>query len=220
MLALATFRCLWISVGLWGGLFAPAEILDRIAVSVGNKVITQMDLLKEIRITAFLNGEKPDFGPENKRRTADRMIDQRLVRSELEVSRYLLPGPADTDAAFEELRKRFPTETAYQAALKENEISEDDLKDMLTWQLTLVRFIDVRFRPGIQIAEEEIRNYFNEHLRPILQKANPGKSISLDDYRDTVEQTLIGEAANAQVEQWLQQARRRTHIQFHDEAFQ
>src|SRR5271157_6637304 len=81
---------------------ARAEIIDRIAVSVGNRVITETDLDREIRITALLNNEKPDFSPAKKRAAAERMVDQTLVRSEMEASRYLSPSTADTKAALEE----------------------------------------------------------------------------------------------------------------------
>jgi SurA N-terminal domain len=198
---------------------ARAAIIDRIAVSVGSRVITATDLDREIRITAFLNNAKPDFSAANKRTTADRMVDQTLVRAEIEVSRYLLPTAAEVDAALKELKNRYPDEAAYRGALAQYGISEEDLKTMLLWQLTLVRFIDARFRPGIQISAEEIRKYFNEHLRPTLEKAQPGKSASLDDYREGIEQTLTGEAANQQVEQWLKDARARTRIDYHAEVF-
>lgn len=199
---------------------AGAEIVDRIAVSVGSHVITETDLDREIRITALLNGEKPDFSPANKRQTADRMVDQRLVRSELEASRYLLPTPADADAALQEEKRTFPDEAAYRRALAGYDVREEDLKARLLWQLILVRFIGLRFRPGIQIGDEEIRTYFNEHLRAVAAQAHPGKTPSVDEYRDSIEQTLIGQAANQQVEQWLKEARRRTRIQYHDEVFQ
>ena len=76
---------------------AQAEVIDRIAVSVGKSVITEADLTSEIRITAFLNSGKPDFSAENKRRTAERMVDQRLVRVELEAIRYVLPSAAEAE---------------------------------------------------------------------------------------------------------------------------
>jgi len=196
-----------------------AEIVDRIAVSVGNRVITEADIDREIRITALLNNQKPDFGPAKKREAAERMVDQALVRSELEASRYLPPSTADTAAALQEEKARFGDDAAYRRALDEYGVSEDDLKARLTWQLTLVRFIDVRFRPGIQIGDEEIRNYFNEHLRAGLMQAHPGQTPSVDDHRAAIEQTLISLAADQQVEQWLKEARRRTRIQYRDEVF-
>ncbi len=198
---------------------ARGEILDCIAVSVGNRVITQTDLDKEIRITAFLNGDKPDFSPDNKRRTAGRMVDQWLMRAELDVSRSLLPSAAQSDAALKEAKGRFPDETAYRRSLAEYGISEDDLKARLGWELTLMRFIEVRFRPGVQIGDEQIRNYFNQNVRPALEKSQPGKSPSLDDYRENIERTLTDQATDQQMEQWLQRARNRTRIQYHDEVF-
>jgi len=202
---------LWICwAALWGG--AQAEILDRIAVSVGNRVITQSDVDREIRITALLNGDQPDFSSANKRATAERMVDQALVRIELEASRYLVPAPEEADAALQELRRRFPDALAYHRALAAHGVDEDDLKARLLWQLTLVRFVGVRFRPGIQVGDEEIRNYYNEHFR--------GESVTLDDARDQIEQILIGQAANQQADEWLKEARKRTRIDSHEEAFE
>jgi hypothetical protein len=204
----------------WLPVAAHAEILDRIAVSVGNRVITETDLDLEIRITALLNSAKPDFTAASKRQTAERMVDQLLVRNELEASRYLMPSNADTDAALKEEVSRFGNADAYRHALAEYGVTEPELKTRLLWQLTLVRFIDVRFRPGIQIGDDDIRNYFNEHLRAAAMEAHPGQTPSVDDYRDSVEQTLIGQAANQQVETWLKEVRRRTRIIYHDEVFQ
>jgi len=214
-------RTLHISICLAGlaALAAHAEIVDRIAVSVGNRVITESDLYREIRLTAFLNGQKLDFSPESKRQTAERLVDQRLMRTELDMSRYLLPSTEESDAALKELKSRFPDDAAYRRGLAEYGIREDDLKARLAWQLTLVRFIDVRFRSGIQVSDEEIRNYFNQHLRPVLEKTHPGQPLSLDDYRDRIEQTLTGEAADQQAEQWLKRARSRNRIVYHDEVF-
>jgi hypothetical protein len=199
---------------------ACAGIVDRIAVSVGNRVITATDLDREIRITALLNNAKPDFSPANKRKTADRMVDQTLVRNELDASSYPPPSPAEVEAALQEEKARFGNEAGYRRALSEYGVSEEDVKVRLSWQLLLVRFIDVRFRPGIQITDDQIRKYFDEHVRAALAQAHPGQAPSLEDHRAEIEQTLIGEAADRQVEQWLKEARRRNHIQYHDEVFQ
>jgi|HubBroStandDraft_1064217.scaffolds.fasta_scaffold08543_3 hypothetical protein len=199
---------------------AGAEIIDRIAVSVGSRVITETDLDRELRITALLNNQKPDFSAANKRRTAERMVDQTLIRNEMEESRYPPPSATDTEAALQEEKARFGNDAAYRHALAEYGVAEDDLKVRLIWQLTLVRFIDARFRPGIQIGDAEIRKYFDEHMRAQLLQAHPGQTPSLDDHRAEIEQTLISQAADQQVEQWLKEARRRTHIQYHDEVFQ
>src|SRR5262249_49424474 len=58
-----------------------AEIIDRVAVVVGNRVITESEILREVRLTAFLNGAPLDFSAASKRKTAERLVEQRLIRS-------------------------------------------------------------------------------------------------------------------------------------------
>lgn len=212
-------RMAWcLAAGLAAG--ARGEIIDRIAVSVGDRVITETDLDREIRITALLNNQKPDLSPANKRKTAERMVDQTLVRSELEASRYPPPSAADVESALQEEKARYGSDAAYRRVLAESGVTEDDLKARLQWQLMLVRFIGVRFRPGIQITDADILKYFNEHMREGLIAEHPGQTPAVDAYRAGIEQTLISQAADLQVEQWLKEARRRTRIQYHEEVFQ
>ena len=55
-----------------------ADIIDRIAVSVGNRVITVQDIEREIRVNAFLNGVAPDLSRAGRRATAEKTIDDHL----------------------------------------------------------------------------------------------------------------------------------------------
>jgi hypothetical protein len=192
-----------------------AEIIDEIAVSVGSRVITEQDLDREIRVTALENNGKPDFSPANKRTVAGRMVDQLLIRNELEASHYPGPTTAEINAALAEEKARYGSPEAYRQALARYGITEDELRARLAWQLTLVRFIDIRFRPGIQIGDEEIRQYFEEHIRPEWEKEHPGTAPSIEPYRRAIAQKLESQAADQQVEQWLTEARRRTHIVYH-----
>ena len=80
-----------------------AAVVDRIAVTVGNQVITETEILREIALTAFLNGEKPSFTPDNKRKAADQLVEQKLVRKEMEMGRY---PEATEDQAKELLARR------------------------------------------------------------------------------------------------------------------
>lgn len=196
-------------------------IIDRIAVSVGNRVITTSDLDREIRVTAFLNGTKPDFSPAAKRATAERMVDQRLVRSELETSRYPVPAAAEVIPELERFKKKFyASDEDYRRALAADGISEDDLKAQLLWQRTLLLFIDVRFRPGVQVSAQETQDYFDKTVAPAVRAARPGQAPRLEDYRGEIEDKLAGDKVDQEVERWVQLARRRTRVDFHEEVFQ
>ena len=97
-------------------------------------------------------------------------------------------------------------------------LSEDQLKRYLQWQLTVLRFIDQRFRPGILVTEEEVRAYYDEH-RAELQKANPRNS-SIEALEPKIRETITGERINKNFEEWLDETRRRTRIEYREAAFQ
>jgi peptidyl-prolyl cis-trans isomerase SurA len=208
---------------LCGILGAPAraDIVDRIAVGVGNSVITTGDIEREIRVTAFLNGTKPDFSPATRRATAERLVEQQLVRKELEISSYPAPAASAGAAALADFRKsHFPQDAAFQHALEADGLTAEEVQNELLWQLTLLRFIDVRFRPAVQVTEQDIRNYFEKTVKPVVEKSHPGKPVSLDEYRDRIRETLTGQRADQELDNWLKEARQRTEIVYHPEAFQ
>ena len=69
-----------------------AEILDRIAVTLDNRVIAESDLIRDLRLSAFLNLAPPDFSAAAKRAAAERLVERALMRREMEFSRYPAPG--------------------------------------------------------------------------------------------------------------------------------
>ena len=196
-----------------------AEIVDRIAVSVGNRVITAGDLSLEIRVNAFLDRKPPDLSASAKRASAERMIEQKLIQRELETSLYPVPSAADMEPDFESYKRQgFRDAAAFQAALAEAGLTERNVRDELLWQSVLLAFIEVRFRPGVQVGEQEIKDYFEKTVKPTAEKAHPGAPATLDEYRDRIEITLSGIRVDQDLDQWIKEARARTAVVFHDEA--
>ena len=197
-----------------------AEIIDRVAVVVGNSVITESEILREIRLTAFLNGTPLDFSPAAKRKTAERLVEQRLVRNEIAASLYPEPTQAAAQEMLKQIKNRFPTPASYREELLRVGISDAELSAHLARQLTTLSFLDFRFRPGIQISDEEIGKYFNERLQPELRKAQPTATFSLNDYRSQVQEGLIAKRIDDASDVWLKEVRSRTRIDFRPEAFE
>jgi len=200
---------------------AHGEIIDRIAASVGNRVITASDLDREIRVAAFQDGVKPDFSPARKRTTVEAMIEQKLIRTELANSRYPLPNPAELAPAIEQFKKEhFKDDQQYRATLAEYGISEDDFKELLLWQRTLLLFIQVRFETGVQLTPQDVEEYFTKTVKPAAEAAHPGQPVTLEDYRNQIEKTLTGQRADQQMDLWLREVRRRTNVIVHEEVLQ
>ena len=196
-----------------------ADIIDRIAVSVGNRVITASELDRQIRVTAFLNGAKPDFSPAAKRAAADRMVEQRLIQNELESSRYPVPTVAEIAPQLTQFKQKyFHGDEEYGRALAEAGITEKDIEAELLWQRTLLLFIEVRFRPGVQVTDQDIQDYFDMVVAPAARAA--GQTPALDQYHDQIEQKLTGDRVDQEIDRWLRNVRRRTQIVYHDEVLQ
>ncbi len=128
------------------------EIIDRIVATVGERVITASDVEREMRITAFLNGEDLSPRAETRRRTTERLIEQTLIRREMDLSRYPSPEPPETEPLLEQVRKqpRFSAGDAWRRELARYGVAEQDLREHLRWQLAVLRFIEYRFRTGLE----------------------------------------------------------------------
>jgi len=190
----------------------PGEIIDRIAVTIGTQVITQSEIRREIRLTSFLNGEQADFGPAARRKAADRLVEQKLIRREQQLSRYPEPRLSETEPLFRQIQQRFGDRAGLDRAMALYGITETDLREHLLWQLTLLRFVEVRFRPGIEVSEEDIRNYYEQRL-----KASGG---SLDDQREKIEQALVEERVDHLLAQWLARAKQRNKPEYRKGVFE
>jgi hypothetical protein len=194
-------------------LAARTELIDRVAVAIENSVLTESEILRQIRLTALLNGAKPDFSPASKRSTAERLVEQALIRREIGLSRYLpnsTEAPADL---YRQFREKFGSDAAWEDALRQYNITDAEVRDAFRWQATLLDFIELRFRPGIHVPDQDVRDYYNTQ---IADKA----SVSFEEARPKIEQILAEERVNAALDRWLGQARTQTRIRYKEEVFQ
>jgi hypothetical protein len=198
-----------------------AEVIDRIAVALDNQIITESEVAREIRLSALLNGDPLDFSAEARKKAADRLVEQKLIRREIELGRYPEPSKDEVAAMLKQIQtQRFPVSEDYRQALEKYGVSEEDLNAHLLWQLTLLRFIDARFRPGVQVSDEDIRAYFDSEQANGEQTASAGKQPRFEDLRDQIRETLTNQRVDQLLNDWLAAARKRAHIVFHQEAFQ
>ena len=193
-----------------------SEIIDRIAISVGNQVITKAQIDEEVRLTAFLNGSQLDLSAEERKKAADRLIEQTLVRRDMEFSHYPIPPQSDAEPALKALKANYPSEAQYRQALDKYGITEEALKQRLWWQTTLLRFIDYRFRPGILVPDKDIRNYYD--LEVVKWKGQGIKQIpSFEESREKIGELLTDQRIDQAIDQWLADTRKQIAVRDHDE---
>ena len=194
-------RWSWIAVMLVYGV-TQAEIIDRIAIIADNDAILDSDIQRDIRLTSFLNSKAPDFSPASRKAAASRLVDQDLIRKQIRSGVYPSASRAQVDALLSQIRHdRFLSDTEFSQALARNGITEAQLRDRLSWQLTVLAFIDARFRPEVTISNKDINDYMTSH-----KSANPTEA--------QVRELITGERVNKLLNSWLDDARKDTRVEY------
>jgi hypothetical protein len=184
-------------------------VVDRIAVVVGKTVITESEVRRELALTHFQNNQPPVFSAEQRRAAAERLVDQQLIRNEMEAAGIAPPSPDDADELLREFRKeRFAGDAQYREALARYGITEKELKDHLAWQLAAIRFTDARFPAPLPDPDAPAPPGRNGADRSAPGSDSDGADRAGDN------------GVQRQMEAWLKEARGRTRIQFKKEAFQ
>jgi hypothetical protein len=197
-----------------------AHVIDRIAVIVGRHVIKTSDIARDLRVTEFLNGEPLDLSPGATRKSAERLIDQEILRQEIVTGGYRRPSETEAEAFKEQFEKdRFHGSAAEMTgALVKYGLTEEQLREQLLWQLTVLRFIDQRFRAGVLVPDEEVKSYYDQHLAE-LRRENP-RGYSLESLQAKIRSALEGEHINQNFNEWLEHERKIYRIEYKQEAFQ
>jgi hypothetical protein len=191
---------------------APGETLDRIAVTVGRHVISERDILQDLRISAFIDGKSPDFGGDQKRTAADRLIDQYLVLEDAAATRVPLPSAAEVTGMLAPIKARYASDQEYGTALAQAHITEAELSEQLLTGLRMLRYTDLRFRPEVQVSEETLRAYYDK----LAQK---GTTPSFEATRKDIEKLLTDQQTMQALDRWLGAARNETAILYRDPVF-
>jgi parvulin-like peptidyl-prolyl isomerase len=192
---------------------ASAAIIDQIAIVIGNSIIKHSDIERDLRVTEFLNGDPLDLGNAARKKAASRLIDQVFIRREIQIGGYPSASLKQTDEQLARLeRQKYKSSAAFEQALRRYRVSEIDLRTQLQWQLTILNFIDIRFKPAVMVTDEEIEKYYNEHAAA-LERQHPGRA-SLDEVREEIRNLIAGEKENQEFFKWLDDQRKNTNIEY------
>lgn len=212
---IAIVKCLTLGA-FCGAPLARAGTLDRIAVTVGRHVISEHDILQDIRLSSFLDSRQPGFSAEQKRQAASRLIDQYLVLQDAALTRTPLPSDADVAAMLTPIKARYASDREYRNALAQADISEEELSAHLLAGLRTLRYTDLRFRPQVEISEDALHAYFDKLT---AQAGLSFPSQSFEASRNDIEKVLTEQQTMQALDHWLNMARGETPIVYHEAAF-
>jgi hypothetical protein len=183
------------------------EVVDRIVARVENDIILLSDVKALQRYQELVDGRS-----ENESTILDRLIDQWIVKSEAELSRFPQPKDAEIDRGVARVVKSFASPEEYEKRKKESGLSDADVRKMVASQLYLSNYLDSRFRPSAQIDEKAIEDFYQNAVVP-RAKARGQEPPTLEASRDIIQEALVEGDINEQADRWLKESRARLHVQ-------
>ena len=190
-----------------------AVIIDRIAIAVGNSIVKDSDIRRDIRVTDFLNSQAVSLEESVRRAAANRLIDQIFIRREIEIGDYPMATPRQANEELDHLvNERFKTEIALENSLKHYELTPADLRSHFQWQLTVLSFIDARFKPAVLVSDADVAKYYSAH-KGALQRQYPGKN-SANELRPQITNLLAAERVDKLFFAWLDEQRKQAKFTY------
>jgi hypothetical protein len=183
------------------------EVVDRIVARVENDIILLSDVRELEEYQVLVNGKS-----ESESAIVDRLIDQWIVRSEAQLSRFPEPKDAEIDSEVSRVVKSFTSAEEYETRKKQSGLNDAEVRKIVTAQLYLDNYLDSRFRPSVQIDEKAIEDFYQNAVLP-RAKARGQEPPTLDASRDTIQDVLVQSDIDEQAARWLKESRDRLHVQ-------
>jgi peptidyl-prolyl cis-trans isomerase SurA len=189
---------------------ANAEVIDRIIATVNGHVILQSDWDEALCYEALLtNRVLAQFTDDDRRAVLDRLIDQELLREQMKSADFAHATDTEVSARVADARKQYPQATSaevWQSLLAQYHLTEQDLLAHVRQQIDVMRLVDARLRPAVQIDSKSIEAYYRDQFVPKLKQAGASE-VPLAEVSSKIRELLTEQKVSELLISWLQNLR-------------
>lgn len=210
----------WTVVAL-GLLLAPrqaaGDVIDRIVATVNSHIILQSDWDEAMCYEALSGNRKlSDFSEEERRAVLNRLIDQELLREQMKPSDFPQVSDTEITARVGEVRKQYPEaadEQGWRATLLRYHLTEMDFRAHIRRQIGLMRLVDARLRPAVEIDSKSIEAYYHEQFVPKLKQTGAAE-VPLEEVSGQIRELLTQQKVGEMLVSWLHTLRSEGQVNF------
>ncbi len=190
----------------------PGVVLDRLVAVVNEDVILESDVDEERRFEEIQPYRAAtDF---TRAKIIERLIDRALILQQSALQPEDAVTDKDLDAQLATLRKDIPackqyhceTDDGWKKFLGDHGFTEAEFRSRWRQRMQLLKFINVRFRNGVRIKDDEIQNYYEKTMLPEYAKRSV-KPPPLETVKKRIEEVLLQQEVSALLEDWLKSLR-------------
>jgi peptidyl-prolyl cis-trans isomerase SurA len=203
----------------------PVE-LDHVVAMIGSNVLLQSDVEQEMDLSA-LEPLRVLPGRNTPDAALRRLIDRTLILEQMTQQQQPTTTPAaDVAKSLAELKKQIPaceqahcaTQEGWQKFLRSNDLTEPEVEKRWSQRMAMLDFIDMRFRSGIRVSQDQIAAYYQKTLVPALEKDNQ-KAPPLADVSGRIREILLQQQVSGLFQDWLGSLRDQGNVQIVDPAY-
>lgn len=186
---------------------------EKTAVVVNGESITMADYERLLENTKmqyqqegvdFSTAEGQTLEVQLKTEVIDSLIYQELLSQEAEKKGYSA-SPEEVDTEYNTIRDQFGDEKQFNEVLKANKITAEELKEQLTLEIVIEKFIEGEFT-GITLTEEEIQSGYDRYSEEV------DDFPALEEVRAELEEVLIAEKKDNMVFTFLEETKAGSEI--------
>lgn len=196
------------------GQLRAADIIDRIVATVNGHVILQSDWDDTVRFEALADGRPlAQVSDQDRGRALDRLIDQELLREQAQGVESPQPPAEEVQKRVQEIRTQqaATNPSAWQAVLARYGFDEKQLESRVAHDIAVLRQVEARLRPNVQIDPQSIESYYHDKFLPHLHSAG-AQDVPLAQVSGQIREILTQEKVNQLFSAWLQSLRAESKI--------
>lgn len=188
---------------------APAQqVVDRIIVRIEDDIITLSELRELGAFQQFVDGRS-----ESDDRLRSELIEQWVINNEATTAHFPEPAASEVDREVAKIEANLPNEQAYRERIAALGLSSNDVRNMVTRQIYLARYLDYKFRPSVQVSDDDISKYYKSELVPELQAKGQAVPALNSTVSDQIRELLVQRGIDDRAASWLDQTKSRLKIE-------
>jgi hypothetical protein len=167
---------------------ASGEVVERILAVVEGRPL----MLSEVRLVQQLRGlDRPA--------ALEALVDEQLMLREASRLAQSVVSEEDEQAAYESLLQRNPAASA---------LPEADLRRLVRRQAAILKYVEFRFRPQVQVADAAVRDAYER------QYGSRADAPSLETVAPEIRRQLADRELDARIEAWIKDLRAAAEIRY------
>ena len=208
-----------LAMGCLGLVMRAQDVVDKtvavVSDSTRSELITYSDLKWQLALQPGPQLENPSS--DELKQALQIIINQRIIA--LEAERLPRPAPTDKEIAdkIAQTLAYFPSISVFEARLRQvgfDSVKDDNFERLISQRVAIEKYVEFRFGSFVVITPEDEAKYYRDVFVPDFRRRSPGVVVpTLEEKRATIRETLMSEKEAANIDTFLEEAKRRVRVE-------